>query len=251
MINMKIKTINDLKSAQERILVDYRLTKVSIKTREEEGEIKDYLEELKILESQRDKLVFFNKLEVGNDGTIFEEKLEKSTYTIETLEEFIRYVFSVKYYNKDYQKDKPMQLTFSSLVEYDNNATETLQEMIKYEDEKPIVNSYGIELYSNPKNRYSFVDSNLLKKCVFEPSMFSLKLQLASYEMKDVEVRNQTVILHNSSNFLPIDISSLSMREQNAFFGEKAQRILGVTLDEALLKKVPEDEAIKKKPYMK
>lgn len=85
--------------------------------------------------------------------------------------------------------------------------------------------------------------------------------ELETEGMTDVVVNAQlkTIIISDSldqkrihfSAFSPVDISTLSMREKNAFFGEEAQKALGVTIDAALFDQPQDDGTIQKKPLTK
>lgn len=266
---MKIKTTTDLYNIQKKLLTDYRLIQLSIRTREEDDEVKAYLEELAYLKEKEAELAFYDSLEIGKDGTIFESAFKISRakdditsdliikhpkrpiYIMDNLEEFINYAFSVKYYSNEYQESQPMTLAFGDLLAYNNMVTKVLQEMIAYPDEEPISTPYNQKVYKNPKNIFTFIDSEILSKCIFEPEMFSLKLEISSCEMKEIEVQNKTLTYRNSSEFEPMDTTYLSMREKNALFGEEVQKILGVTIDDALFTKPQEDGTIKKSPYTK
>ena len=85
--------------------------------------------------------------------------------------------------------------------------------------------------------------------------------ELETEGMTDVVVNAQlkTIIISDSldqkrihfSAFSPVDISTLSMREKNALFGEEAQKALGVTIDAALFDQPQDDGTIQKKPLTK
>lgn len=238
------------------------LTENNIATMEKTIEIQNYLQEKDKNQKEKDYQKFLNSLTVGEDGTIFAPQRDYK-YTTFSLSEFINYAFSLKYYeNKCSENHFPyMEITFKEIIEYKKTTRKVLREMRKYSDEKTVQNPYGLEIYPNPKENYECAESTLLTNCIFAPSMYNLQEELETEGMTDVVVNDQlkTIIISDSldqkrihfSAFSPVDISTLSMREKNAFFGEEAQKALGVTMDDVLFDQPQEDGTIKKKPLTK
>lgn len=237
----------------------------NIEAMEQTIEIQNYLDELERKKTEEAKQVFLNSLTLGEDGTIFGPKGD-NRYVLYMIDEFIKYAFSLKYYTMNPEETHSMQISFRNLVEYKKAVTKTLQEMKKYPDEKPKENIYGLEVYSNPKELVALRDSATLLNCIFAPSIHSLKDELKLCLMDEVVVLNVednqekgfliiSDFLHSNerefSEFEPVDIITLSMREKNAFFGEEAQKALGVTMDTALFTKPQDNGTIKKAPYTK
>ncbi len=231
------------------------LAENNIEAMEQTVEIQNYLNELERRTKEAEKQTFLNSLTIGEDGTIFAPQRNYKYATL-FLSEFINYAFTLKYYGKKCSEDPVsyMKLTFEEIIEYSNNTRKILRERKKYPDESPVENPYGFEIYPNPRENFECGESTFLRNCLFVSS-YNLQEELENRGMTDVVVNDplKTIIISDSifSTFSPVDISALSMREQNAFFGEESQKILGVTLDDAMFTKPQDDGTIKKAPYTK
>lgn len=241
---------------------EYELSIDNIKAMEQTIEIKNYLKELENKTQKEEYQKFLNSLEVGIDGTIF-APTGGHRYATAFLVDFITYAFTLKFYAKQFVKsDWPyMEISFTSLLNYNINARKILKEKKKYPDEKIIENPYGLEVYQNPRENLECSETCLLRNCIFAPGVYNFQKELEVEGMINLVVddKNKKIIIHDNeeadiahySNFEPIDISKLNMRDQNAFFGEEAQKILGVKIEDKWFGKNQDDGTIKKKPYTK
>jgi len=255
-------TIEELEKEKKNNQDLYKKATNNVAQMEQTLEIQNYLQELENIKYYENYEKFLNGLEIGEDGTIFAPR-RNYNYTTFDLSEFIRYAFTLKYYGKENEENQvpSMQVSFKNLREYRLSAIKTLREMKKYPDEREVENLYGLEVYPNPKENFECAETTLLLNCIMAPNIYSLQEELEQRGERKIEVDDKQKIITISddietgslsfSNFIPVDITSLSMREQNAFFGEEAQRIFGVEIDDKRLKKPQEEGTIKKAPMTK
>lgn len=255
-------TIEELENEKQTAKKNYELLKSNVEQMEQTIEIQNYLKEVESKGYQQEYQQFLNRLEVGEDGTIFAPH-NKYRYTTLGLSEFINYAFTLKYYGKQAagNSNPYMFLTFNEISEYSESTQNILRQMKKYPDEKVVENPYHLDIYANPRENFQCAESDLLKNCIYAPTVYSFQEELEREGMADLVVdnREKKIIVRDDhllrvfhySDFDPVDISTLSMREQEAFFGEEAQRIFGVKLDTSLFKTLQEEGPIKKAPYTK
>lgn len=238
----------------------YELVKYNIEAMEQTIEIQNYLKEVETKNHCETYQKFLDSLEVGEDGTIFAPQ-RNYRYVTFSLSEFINYAFTSKYLGQEYEgyKIPYMSLSFKEILEYSKTTRKLLKEMKHYPDEAVVENPYNLEIYPNPRENFECAESTLLRDCIFASAMYSFQEQLKLEGMTEIEEQSKCLVITDSkekdifhyTNFKPTDISSLSMREQNAFFGEESQKILGVKIDDTLFTKTQDDGTIQKKPLTK
>lgn len=254
-------TVQDLEKERKNSKKDYDLTVNNIIIMEQTIEIQNYLRELEKKKFQKKYQKFINSLIVGEDGTIF-GCIDQQRYATILLSDFIQYALSLKYYDKNSQVNCHCEISYTELIEYERNAQQVLREMKGYKDDEYLENPYNLKVYRNPRGIKFCLESPLLNNCLFASSYYSLSDELRNRGMKEIIVtEDEKIILTDQwikgeyhrgfSNFTPIDIKKLKMREQNAFFGKEAQRILNVKLEDALFNNFQEEGIIKKTPYTK
>lgn len=254
-------TKKELEQEKKKNKEAYNTAANNVEAMQQTVEVQNYLQELERMKQEEEKHKFLNSLTIGEDGTIFGH-VNHHRYATIFLSDFIQYALSLKYYDKNSKDNCYCEISYTNLIGYERNVIEVLCEMKGYKDDEYLENPYNLEVYRNPMEIKFCLESALLNNCLFAPSDYSLSDELSSRGMKEVIVtEDEKIILTDQwikgvyyrgfSNFTPIDIKKLKMREQNAFFGEEAQKILGVTLDDALFKKPQDDGTIKKAPYTK
>lgn len=254
-------TLQELEQERKTSKKEYDVTVSNIELMEQTIEIQNYLKEQEKKKDQEEYQKFINNLKVGEDGTIF-GPVSNDRYATILLSEFIQYALSLKYYDKNSKENCCCEVSYTQLIEYEKNAMKILKEMIGYPDDEYLENPYNLEIYRNPREIKFCSESALLNNCFFVPNEYSLSDELSSRGMKEVIVtEDEKIVLIDAwikgkyhrgfSNFEPIDIKSLRIREQNAFFGQEAQRILGVKLEDPLFSNFQEEGTIKKAPYTK
>lgn len=238
----------------------YELAKDNIEAMEQTTEIQNYLKEVETKNYYETYQKFLSSLEVGEDGTIFAPQ-RNYRYGTFSLSEFMNYAFTLKYLGQEYEgyKIPYMSLSFKEILEYSKTTRKLIKEMKHYPDEAVLENPYNLEIYPNPKENFECCESTLLRNCIFASSIYSFQEQLELEGTTEIEEQSKCLVITDSkekdifhyTNFKPTNISSLSMREQNAFFGEEAQKILGVKIDDTLFTKPEDAGTIHKTPYTK
>lgn len=194
----------------------------------------------------KEKEAFLEKVEVGNDGSLFisDGKVEYS------LKEILNHAFTLFYYHilnsfgdvVDLASEESMgklqktfvreaQLSFSKILCYTNNARKVLKEMKHYEDDKVVENNYDVVTYRSPKDNYVIDFKEFIN---VQENSGNYTTTLTTNILRDTYgTDNFFVIDLNPGNAFGIediklvDLESLNDREREAFYGRHAQEVLG------------------------
>lgn len=233
---------NDLFKEIEQIRNQHLLIQDNIERMQKNPVIQLYLEEQENLKRISTYQQYLEQVEIGEDGTIFENK-NSSKPKYYTLSHLFNCILSLKYYGSDQAPNTGISITYSEFLLYLDTVQTLLNRNKKYEGDKKIANPYGLEIYQNPVN---------IK--VLQPKEESIKETLKNNTnhfaiakmLEDFNV-NRAILLKSNSTLntsfflvLPRDIKKIDLikieklteREKEAFFGEEVQKILGVTLAE-------------------
>lgn len=198
--------------------------------------IKEYLNQLKIIENEKEYQKFLDELVVGEDGTIFSkccDIVDKSSSNLHFgLSKTLNYAlgFIQRYnYEEYYNYSGKFRISYEDFQKYLDNAIGILNDMRCYNDDRLVNNNYGLEIYENPMN-YSIVDFRELTP------MDDKKFRM-NYNMSSIMAGVNCFVTLDKFAILDKDIEKLTDREFEAFFGEKAQQILGYSKPKVLRKK--------------
>lgn len=188
--------------------------------------VKDYLEQLKLIDEKQKYQLFLSQLEVGEDGTVFAKRrdiMDKSCSNLHFgLSKTLKYALGfIQRFNYDeyYNHSGYFRLLYDDFQKYLDNAMLILNDMSYYEGDRKVENDYGLEIYENPMN-YSVVDFRSL--IPFDYKQFRM-----SYHLNSVMPGSNCFVTLDRFYLSDGDLEKLNSREYEAFFGEEAQRILG------------------------
>lgn len=214
----------------ERLIFDNEAALENINLNKVEFEkydmVKSYLEHIEKLEELKKYKLFLSKLEIGEDGTIFSERkyfIDKSisnthfglSKTLMFAIGFIQRFNYEDYYNSSCY----FRLSYDKFQKYLDNAISILNDMRYYDGDRIVENDYNLDVYENPKN-YSIVDFKSL-------GPFNYKGFKDSYNLDNVLPGGNGFVSLSNIPLLASEIDKLNKREYEAFFGERAQQILG------------------------
>lgn len=199
--------------------------------------VKDYLEQLKLIDEKQKYQLFLNRLEVGEDGTVFAKRrdiINKSCSNFHFgLSKTLRYALGfIQRFNYDeyYNYSGYFRLSYDDFQKYLDNAILILNDMNYYEGDRKVENDYGLEIYENPMN-YSVVDfQNLIP--------FDYKQFMVSYHLNSIMPGSNCFVTLDRFCLSDEDLEKLNSREYEAFFGEEAQRILGYSKPKLMKKQM-------------
>lgn len=194
----------------------------------------------------KEKEAFLERVEVGNDGTLFisEGKVEYS------LQEVLNHAFTLFYYHFLYffgdvvdltsEKSKERlqksfiinaQLSFSKILCYTNNARKVLREMSHCADDKVVENDFDLPVFRSPKDNYviDFKEFIYVQDNVEDyRTTFSTEVLRETYGADNIFVIDLNPgNAFGIKNIKLVDLESLTDREKEAFYGRHAQEVLG------------------------
>ena len=216
---MKVNELKRIQNETKNKLIDDINLKECLK---DNTFVKQYLEVRDNIQYQEIYQQFLEKLEIGEDGTVFSffnpyhDRAHKNTHF--GLSKCLKYAFYCL--ESSLEADVIFcEITLYQLLEYLENASNILTDMNYCVGDRKVSNDYGLEVYLNPKN-YSVVDGKMIP-------LTNEKLHL-NYDVGDIRIVNGDFIKPKleikENNFL----ENMTPREVNAFFGKEARRILGV-----------------------
>lgn len=194
----------------------------------------------------QDKLAYkeyIENLDIGDDGTLFEapSPAKAKYYGLSFL---FNCALSLKYYGEGKEQNQELRISYDELLLYLKNAEYQLRIPKKYEKDPLVENPYNLKVYKNPNN-YSVLSKQEYKE--FYQSLNNSKRidalnnVLNKYKVNPVILYKKDYHHSEKSKFLVfprdinriefVDINNLTAREIEAFFGEEAQRILGVKIN--------------------
>ena len=197
-------------------------TKKILKT---DPKVVQYLRELEIIDKEREYQAYLEKLEVSKNGVVFAPPEEQQTIMFKKthfgLAETLGHAFNLIDFltiNESLNNTTDYyELSFPKFNEYITNARTILRDMNYVEGDRLVPNFYNVKVYENPKN-YSIIDFQSLQPITME----TLE---ASYNISNVTIKDNTFIV--SKETLPLLPSrQLTPRENEAFYGEQAEKIL-------------------------
>lgn len=198
--------------------------------------IKDYLEQLKVIENEKEYQKFLSELVIGEDGTVFSKQREivdKSCSNLHFgLSKTLRYAlgFIQRYNYEEYQNfSGKFRISYDDFQNYLDNALVILNDMNYYKGDKLVSNIYGLDIYENPMN-YSVVDFRKLTP------MDEQKFRM-NYNFESVMAGANCFVNLNRFTILDKELEKMSDREFEAFFGKEAQKILGYSTPKLIRKK--------------
>lgn len=198
--------------------------------------IKEYLNQLKIIEYQKEYQKFLSDLVIGEDGTIFSKQreiIDKSCSKFhfglsKTLDYALGFIQRYNY-EEYFNYSGKFRISYEDFQKYLDNAISILNDMRYYNGDRLVNNNYGLEIYENPMN-YSIVDFRKLTP------MDDKKFRM-NYNMSSIMAGVNCFVTLDKFAILDKDVEKLTDREYEAFFGEKAQQILGYSKPKILRKK--------------
>ncbi len=204
---------------------NYQKLKTDLQTKEV---VKYYVETIANLEHEQKIQTFLSGLEVGEDGTVFSpitqqtDKSAQSTHfglskTLTFAIDCLRKGDATKFYVGRYF------ISFKQFQSYLENAKTILTDMNYVQGDRLFDNEYGYIIHENPKN-YSVVDFEALLPLTDETFKTNYLLPYVSICNKNFFSIEKRILYLNS--VLPQE--DLTPREREAFYGKKAQQILGI-----------------------
>ncbi len=206
---------------------------------EQNIQVAQYIQELKIIETEQNHLDFLQKLEVGEDGTVFapyDPTKQKKYQGDAGLYKIFKHAFHLRFlYQKaflqettgEWNEDPYEWLSFFiSYDEFDHYLKGAKKNLMRphYIKGDPIAsNPYQYEIYENPRN-YSVIDEeNIINR--FSPwLLYGVNLGIKSNQEK---IHGYKMAI-NRYEYPENDISKLTPREWDAFYGIEAQKSLGL-----------------------
>ena len=164
---------------------------------------------------------FINKLEQGIDGTIFApyDKYGDKAYKSTHFGLSILLTFAFDLLNNETEQ-KYLEISFNDFYNYVENAKTILTDMRYIEGDRLIPNDYNLKIYENPKN-YSVVDL----KQILPITPKQLKV---NYLVPDIFTSENGFFTYKEQKKYKLNRDKLTPREYEAFYGETAQKCLGI-----------------------
>ncbi len=154
---------------------------------------------------------------------ILEKKFNQENYLFKRKEyafyDFLNHLFTLKYYFHDYvvlNDTLKMNIKYSVFKKYCESVKKELYSLKVYSDEQIKV---GDKVY--------YYKDNIIIDKYFK---YQLMNKIADYCLYDIiENKDYKIVLEQYKDlYHPYDIKKLTLREQNAFYGKKAQRSLNL-----------------------
>ncbi len=201
----------------------------SKKELERQPVVKNYLQEIKNLEDEKNRIQFLMSLEVGEDGSVFSPyeryRIPAFSRMHYGLTEVLRHAFALKLQSLEEEAKTfavGMDLTYQEVDAYIRNVNEKLRSYHYIEGDLEYENPYDYTIYQNPRN-YSVVNPQVLWT---DGKKYSYPI--ASYGIRDNWEQEH---FHFAGFLDTLDVpSSLTPREHEAFYGKEARKILGIPL---------------------
>lgn len=198
--------------------------------------IEEYLEQLKIIEHEKEYKKFLSELTIGEDGTVFSKQrniVDKSSSNLhfglsKTLEYALGFIQRYNY-EEYFNCSGKFRISYEDFQKYLDNAISILNDMNYYDGDKLVSNNYGLEIYENPMN-YSIVDFRKLTP--MDDKEFRM-----NYNVKSIMAGANCFVTLDRFMILDSELQKMGDREYEAFFGEEAQRILGYSKPKLIRKK--------------
>jgi len=231
---MKQNELEDLLILKGKRLAEANSTKMRL---EKKPSIIEYCSCLKQMDALEKEQKFLQSLEVGEDGCVFapydsskDKGLSRNHFGLSnTLQKafFVKYKEREEYLDCNHIYDKDIRSRVSLVIYYDNfdqylnHARKVLQTMKYMEGDRLVDNPYQLEIYENPKS-FSVVNFSLLSSTLTQDILKS------SYSLEHVRIHGNAFLYWSSKEeFLrSIDKTTMTKRENEAFYGEKAISIL-------------------------
>lgn len=189
---------------------------------EEKIVVQQYLGVIKRIEDEKAYQRFLNRLEVGNDETVFspydeyQDNVHSRRYY--GLSRMLKIAFGVVHENR--KQDDYLEISFEQFFNYIENAYEVLTDMNYVSGDRLYQNEYDLELYENPKN-YSVVDFKQLLTLTDQEL-------ITSFDVYGIIISNNYFIAINDEGLYEEKYVNLTPREREAFYGNKAMKALGI-----------------------
>lgn len=214
---MTNKELEQKLNKNQKILEELSKEKITLET--ENSVIRQYMAAIASIEQQQTYQNFLKTLEIGIDGTVFEQYKEPHTKSFNMhfgLSSVLEYAFDLLQQESKKELDY-YQISFQNILDYIENAKLVLNEMRYIEGDQIAQNQFGLEIYKNPK-KYSVVN---FKELI---PMTTKQLQ-AKYDAKGIFIQDNSFITMKPN---PVT-SNLTPREKEAFYGKGAKQTLGIT----------------------
>ena len=200
-------------------------------------EVKQYIESIKALQEYEEDLTNLDNL-ISIDGVIYNKvKDDKIHYS---AKEVLKHLMALKE-----RAGLPLILTIEELNRYIDAVRKSLQDNTHYEDDKVIDEILSFKVYQNPQN-YDIKNVRELPSLDLEYQYESyLKGTKATYKVTSDNNYELVSEGKRGNDILPsIDLEylyekdNLTEREKEAFFGTEAHKALGISKEQAKVKRI-------------
>ena len=217
---MEYQEQNELNVVKNAVESSISFTENLINKLELNPTVIDYLEKLKLLKRLEQKKKFLNELEIGEDGTFFNSSQKYFQKGLSSTYFGLSIILANAFSLLSTCSSKKL-LSYEEVIAYTKNAQEKLQRMYYIEGDKKIANSFGLDVYENPKN-YSVIDFEEI--C---PFLTQKKLE-DHYNIPGIVIRPELRFFEINKEYLMNENLNIPLRIREAFYGIDAQKILGI-----------------------
>lgn len=229
--------VNELEEIKNEIINKYQLYDKKIEALKKHEYIQKFLQYQNQFHQLKAYQEYLKKLEIGEDGTLFSSEIcePKNEYGLKFL---FNSALTLKYLHSDKMPNTGLKITVEELLMYLKNADSLLKRKKKYDDDLRENNPYNLEIIKNPSKNKVLKDTEYQE--LLKGLQNSLKNDYLYSILKKYNVPSQIIykkdLLSKPTMFLVlarnikhlefVDPNLLTKREEDAFFGEQAKKIL-------------------------